>query len=425
MEKELSFVKVPIKVPTITFKIMYSEPKIFKRYKIKNGKKVACVDPGCNWYVYFYYRNPITNKMEDKYIYKNGINRFKTVASRTEEAKKLQLALKTLLNDGFCPYKVYTYSNLIPIDNKKQTVLTAFTMAFNSKVNEWGQSTINTNNAHFNVFKEWISSVHIEHLPISEFKRKHVVNFLDYIMQFRKGNATTRNNYKRTISSLLTKLIELEVLEYNPADKINLIKSSPVKNKPFSNQQLKDIKKWLINNDPYLHKYLKFVTYAFLRPTEINKIKIKDINWDRKLINVGTKTNANFIPIIDILEEVIKTMDLQNYKDDCYIFTKYLKPDYWITKYDKSKSDFFGRRFNNLKKALNYGDEYGIYSFRHNASLNLFLGYINRDNLSENEAINKLQKIMRHKNPNTTRIYLRDIGAFSVKDYSKDYTVDF
>ncbi len=421
-KKREIYVKVPIKVPVICYKKMYSEVKIYIPKKINSkGKKVACVSKGCNWYVYFYYRNPVTNKME-KYMYKQGINRFKTVAERKEESKILQLSLQQLLANGFSPFEKYVPDQVS--ETNEYSILMAFEIAFKSRVNEWKQSTKNTNRSIFEIFKDWLQTTKLEHLPIETFKRKQVVQFLDYTVSVRNANPTTRNNYKRAISSLLSKIVELDVLEYNPADKIKMLKENPTKNKAFTNKQLIEIRNWLQNNDPYLHQYLKFITYAFMRPVEVNRMKVKDINLERKQINVDTKTNHNFIQIIDVLNNVITSLNLENCNKEYFVFTKYGKPANWKATNDKTRSDFFSRRFKKLKKHFNYGSEYGIYSFRHNASLNLYLSFV-KSGLNQNEAIERLQHIMRHTSPKTTRLYLRNIGAFAVKDYSSDYTFEF
>ena len=217
-KKELNFVKAPIKVPVTFYKKMYSEPKIQYKYKTTStGKKVLCVAKGSNWYVYFYYRNPITDKIEDKFIFKKGINRYKTVAERKKAAKEL-------LADGFSPYKEYSPTNLLDANNNEYTILTAFQTAFDSRWNELKDSTKNSNNSKFSTFKGLLHTSKLEHLPMDMFKRKHVVQFLDYIKESRNTNSTTRNNYKRVISSILSKIVELDIIEYNPADKVKMLK---------------------------------------------------------------------------------------------------------------------------------------------------------------------------------------------------------
>ena len=423
-KKELLYPFVPIIVPIIRYKKMFSDPKIhIPKKPTSTGKEIACVAKGSYWYVYFYYTNPATH-LRQKYVYKQGINRFETVAERREACNDLKDALQKLLNDGFSPFKEYVASNLLDAYTNEYTVLTAFEAAYKSKYNEWKESTRTTNKSIFDVFKDWLAKTSLDHLPIDMFKRKQILQFLDYMVSVRKANATTRNNYKRTISSILSKIVELDIIEYNPADKVKMLKENPTKNKAFSNKQLIAIKKYLKKNDPYLHQYLKFITYAFMRPVEVCRMKIKDVDFERKLINVDTKTNANFIPIINVLNDVFTELNIENCNSEFFVFSKYMKPSLWQTQTDKAKRDWFGNRFKKLKKHFKFGVEYGIYSFRHNASLNLFFSFVD-SGLNENEAVSKLQKIMRHTTPKTTRIYLRDIGAFSVSDYSKDYTFEF
>lgn len=81
----------------------FSEPKIYDA----NG------DISKRWYVYFYYRNPKTGKMEkQKPIYK-GANRFKIKAERLEVLNIYRKVLLKLLKDDFSPYETNEQTDLI------------------------------------------------------------------------------------------------------------------------------------------------------------------------------------------------------------------------------------------------------------------------------------------------------------------------
>jgi len=420
MAKLIKHVAVHATVHAKTFIIMFSEPQIYIPKRLsKSGNKVP--DISKPWHVYYYYRHPITKKMV-KFIYKNGVNRYKTVTLRRAFANQLRKDLHELLIDGLSPYSPYLPEIEIPIG--EHTILTAFEEAYKNKVNEWKENTAGVMKAHFSIFKEWLDSKGISNLPINQFKRRETILFLNYLKEQRKVSNTTRNNYKRTLSTLLTKMVMLEIIEYNPAEKIALLKQAPSKNKAYSESQLKDITNWLKKNDPYLHRFLKFVTYGFMRPVEVTRIKIKNIDLERRIISVDTKTNANKITIIDTLAAELRKMQVENYKPEDFLFTKKFKSGTWDTDKEKSKVAFFIKRFRKVKKEFNLGNEFGMYSFRHNASLNLYHSFI-ASGLDENTAINKLQKIMRHTDSKTTRVYLRNIGALKVADYSADFTFDF
>jgi integrase len=91
---------------------------------------------------------------------------------------------------------------------------------------------------------------------------------------------------------------------------------------------------------------------------------------------------------------------------------------------EKSKTDHFSNRFKKVKKALGFGKDYGIYSFRHTAALDLYNTFT-KNGLTHSEAVSKLMPIIGHTSEKTTEKYLRDVGALLPKDYGEFYTLNF
>lgn len=76
-------------------------------------------------------------------------------------------------------------------------------------------------------------------------------------------NPKTRNNFRLTLSTLFSQLEEDEIIERNFIAQIKVNKSTPKKNKPFSKEQIIDIRDYLDKNDPYLRIFIQFMSYAF------------------------------------------------------------------------------------------------------------------------------------------------------------------
>jgi len=410
-------------VSLYTFKKLYSKVKIFKGQKIVDGKKVPCVDIGCNWYVYYSYRNPYTKKLQ-RIIVKGGVNRIKTVTERTIVIKELQKAVTRWLQDGYNPFTKNPNINN-DVDISKFTIKEALQLSYNEKCKVWSESTTTHNKSSFDIFINWLDDKNLSDKNINELSKRHISLFLNNLTSKKIITNVTRNNYRRLVVSLIQQLVNDDIIKHNFTNSIPKLKENPKKNKPFSKQQLIDIKKYLIANDPYLFKYIQFVMYAFLRPIEVTRIKVKDINLIRSVIEVKTKTERNStVLIIDKLKTVIDDLDIDYNNAEYHIFTNEFKPGIWNTHREKSKTDFFIRRFKKLKNKLNLNEDYGIYSFRHTFALDLYNSFV-KQGLTQLEAKHKLMTITRHKSLSGLENYLRDIGAVLPKDYSSDYTVDF
>jgi len=223
---------------------------------------------------------------------------------------------------------------------------------------------------------------------------------------------------------LFSQLEDDEIIDYNYIAKIKKVKSIPKKNKPFSKQQIIDIRNYLDTNDPYLTTFIQFMSYAFLRNVEVCRLKVKDIDLEAKRLFVGSKTAPlAVVPIIGDLENVIRKMKLENYSPDDYLITRLEKPFNWDID-ESNKTKHFATKFRAVKKALNLNNEYTLYSIRHTVATNIY-NHLLADGKSEEGALMQLMQITRHKSKSGLRNYLREIGVTLPKDYSQMYSIEF
>lgn len=406
------------------FKMKKTVVKIYIPKKIVNGKRVPDINlvhrHKTRWYVYYYFKNPVTSE-NIKYKYYLDINKEDTYKRRLEMATLVKTAIELRLMQGYVPNDIET-SLLTAIH---ATVEMAIKFAISEKLKIWSESTRRNNLAAINVFTDWLKNNNLLYTNIKNLKKRHISLFLSYLISDRNNNNISRNNYRRILSSLFKELVVNEYIDTNFIEHIPKLDEKPAKNKAFTVAELVKIKDWLIINDPYLHKYLQFVTYAFFRPVEVCRIKIKDIDLASNRIFVRTKTETtSIIRIIDNLQLVLSTFEIEKYKPTNYLFSNLQTPSDWKLSSEKSRSAFFIRRFKKVKDHFNFSDDYGIYSFRHTFALDLYTTFIN-DGLTDLEAKQKLMTITRHKSLSGLNNYLRNIGAFVPKDYSNDYSIKF
>ncbi|TDQ22740.1 tyrosine-type recombinase/integrase [Tenacibaculum caenipelagi] len=400
-------------------KKLYSDPKIYRATEIVNGKKVVTLKK--QWHVYYSYRSPYTGLLE-KITTRKGINRENTISGREAAAKNLQKAMRRLLQEGYNPFKEKELEK--DVNDETYTTVEALNLAYEHKKNSWKESTQNVNITYLNGFIKWLKSKGLDKESIESLTRKHVSFYLGNLIENNKRSNTSRNNHKRFLSSLFSELEEKEIIQDNFIKKIKFLKSTAKKNKPFNEKQLHDILEYTKTNDPYLHKYLKVMWYSFLRPVEITRLKVENINLIDKVIEVETKTGErSYVRIVKPLQFYFNSLELHKYKNDMLIFTKEMEIGYWETKREKSKEDWFSKRFKNVKDHFGLSTDYGVYSFRHTAALSLYY-QLTKEGKSEHQAVINIQAIMRHDSEQTTRKYLRDIGGQLPEDWSKDYNYE-
>ena len=221
------------------------------------------------------------------------------------------------------------------------------------------------------------------------------------------------------MSALFTILeTKLNIIDRNFIKDITNEKTKAKTDRTFTRLELTNIVNWLRDNDPYLLLYIKFVAYNFLRPIEVNRLKVKDINLQDGLLYFKAKNKplkTKRIPSIFI--EDIKAINLHLYDKEFYLFTPNNKPKLWDIK-ATSRRDYFSKRFKKVKDKFNLGLEYGLYSFRHSFITNLFKYLRTVENKTYSQTIEVLQPITGHESKEALEKYIHTIDANIPDDWS-------
>ena len=420
---------VPKTVPKTVEKIyiirmeepQYSKVKLFIP-RDKNGR-ITVERP---WHIYFYFRNPITGKFDSrsKFIRKHGINKYyKTVKQRKLYGQKLVQAYTELLNDGYDPYEnTIPQEESINFTNEIVSIEFALKKALENKKAVWAKSTIQSCVYRVDEFIAFAKRHHFSDLPSDQLMRKHVVEFLRTIKDSGQS-MTSVNNYRNTLGSILSEMVQLEYLPYNFIRDIKKERSNPVRNHPFTNRQVADIKKYLEANDPYLLTYIRVISYSFLRNSEVLRLTVGDVDLKNRLITVKTKDRSlEKVFIIDQLMDIFKKMQLEQHPKSHFVFSRNDGPGEWEAEL-KTKKKVFSDRFRPVKKKFNFGREFTLYSFRHTFAINLYNQFISQG-LSETEALIKMLPITRHRSIDMASNYVREKQRMLPRDYSKDISID-
>ena len=426
---ELEFRNLPTNLPiTITINLEmdnFSKVKIFKT--TQDGKPTIVAGKG--WYVYYYFRHPKTQKMV-KFMDTCKINRYKTIKERTKAAESWVDAFTILLHGGYNPFNKEGIKPEKAFEQKKYTVREALEYAFNNKLGTWKESTADDYRVRKNVFLEWCGLNKIDSKDIRDLEEVHIITFMNNLIAPEKLGGrgvgkTSQDNYKRCLSGLFGKLVRDKLISKNLLLDIETSKSKPIKNTPFTGYEVKELKDYLLQHDKQMYHFIQFVVFAFLREREIIRLKVEDFNLREKYFTVETKTDTKaIVKIIEPISNFLQELNISNLPSKANIFTNTGKVEIWTAHKEKSKVDHFGNRFKKVKKHFGYGDNYGIYSFRHTAALDLFHSFL-KQGMNEREAILKLMPITRHTSETALRKYLRDVGGMLPKDYGNDYTLDF
>ena len=299
-------------------------------------------------------------------------------------------------------------------DKNRKTIEEAFEFAIQLKSKEVKESTIKDYRGKVDKLITWLKENLPEKVFIDELNRKDLLDFLNSIQL--KTSPRTRNNYRSDLSSLFQVLRNNELVGENYFLSINILKAKPNKHRRYSAQQQEVIFKYLEKEDPLLLLYIKFIFYGFLRPLEVSRLKIRDIDIENKQLRFQSKTKHSKIKIIpEILLQSIP--DLRSLKEEDYLFTPEQIGGAWSA-LAVNRRDHFTKRFSRVvKKKFKLDANYTLYSFRHTAITKLY-NKLKKDS-TDYIAKGKLMPITGHQTMEALEKYLRDIDADLPDDYSK------
>ncbi|MEO0037520.1 MAG: hypothetical protein RIQ59_731 [Bacteroidota bacterium] len=394
-----------------------------------------------DWYIYYKFLDDTTGKLKRMPNIKGGCNRYKTKRERIAILSKLRDALEYLLEKGLNPYSESDLSLLdaetkssseskktatTPSSNNTEAAFTsdsiisepiepvlsikdAFEYALKIKKKSLNETSYMNFAGRINRFKKALD----ENAPITSLNRKQTNEYLNSILE--STSARNRNNTRIDLSTLFEVLANDEIIPENFIKRINTLKTKPERNKTYTPEMQENIYSYLENNDPLLLLFIKFISYNFLRPVEVCRLKVGDLDVKDKKLYVRAKNKLVKIKIIpEILIKDLPDLSLMNKVD--FLFTPSKIGGEWIAT-ENNRRDHFSKRFKTIvKDHFGLGADYGMYSFRHTFITKLYREL--RKTYSPFEAKSILMNITGHSTMSALELYLRDIDAELPEDYS-------
>lgn len=379
----------------------YSEPKIYDA----NG------DLSKRWYVYFSFRKLIDGSLER---FPNNIYAPQHLdrKQRIEWLKTIQRNLSTLLKDGFNPYNPEGKYNFENEESQEKSISDAFKFVLHIKKSTLADTSYKGLEGRINRFEKWLNDNGFKNRLITSVNKKTVTTYLNEVLT--NTSAKNRNNTRADISSIFSTLEQNEMIPQNFVQKIPVLKSNPEKNKSYSTTEESKIFDYLDKNNKLLSLYVKFISYNFLRPVEVNRLTIGDIDLEDKILKIKTKTGFKLKRIPQVL--IDEMPDISIYNKDAYLFGRKDFGQYWDATETSRRNDY-SDYFLEVKKKFGLGKDYGLYSFRHTFISKLYNTFIKE--MTPEEAESNIMSITGHTSKTALRKYLREINAYIPEDYSK------
>jgi len=364
--------------------IKFTEPKIS--------------NTGQEWFVFFRAVNPETEETK-LFKFKQGLNiKSLTKKERTSAANDLRFAYSDLLKNGWNPFTGKQTNPELSI-----TLCQAFDNILETKRSSMKKKSVRNYTDISNMFQKWLKAHGYGNILPQRFTNKIAREYFDYLLVDRKYSGKSHNTQLGILKAFFNGIIERDQESYksNPFVGIKELKEDHGKNFPFSEMEKDLLKSKFEKNDPHYYAACMFVYFCFLRRSELIELQVKDIDLVKMTVTVSSLSAKNrtqqSVTIPRAMESIVKSMNLENFPSDWYVFGRYCK----VSKDKTKKPDFFSYKFRIIANKLKIDKTKGFYAFKHSGVCALFTA-------TKDPYVVMSQ--CRHSDIKITMIYLRSMG---------------
>ena len=242
---------------------------------------------------------------------------------------------------------------------------------------------------------------------LNNFNKQDAFRYLDHILLKQKVLPVTRNNYLTRMKALFYVLVDREYITNNPFAGIKLIKITQKKRRVFSSAETSIICNFLKDKDNGLLLAISLCYYCALRPAELRRLKIEDIDLRTGMITLDGRQTKNknlaCITMPNHLIDFLKEIRINKYPLEYFVFGTGLRP-MTVPCGANAISDRHRAVLKQLAeyKLLTDIKDKTFYSWKDTAA---------RDMIEEGINAAALMKHFRHSSLETTQKYLESFGV--------------
>lgn len=375
----------------ILFSYDFTPPKLYD----------AKGDLSKRWYVYYSVRGA-DGKLHLKKK-KAGINKGTTAKERRRIASLVIGQLNDLLKSGWRDNEAPDISIGLPLKEQLTAVLEL-------KKSHMKWRTWQSFNYCLNKFFKWMDQKGYSDMYPKQFTQAHAHAYTDHLL--KQGIAAKTFNYQKVnMKHFFTMLQDREIIEKNPFHRIKSLKETPARHVAFTDEQMKKLDEHMLENCYPMYVFTRFVMFTFIRPIEVLRIRVGQVNMKSWTIMVhADQAKASRPRVLEIpvgLREVIKKMNLENYPKDFFLFSRGMVPGKKALTRNAVTENF--RRW--VKEPLELGINHTLYGYKHYGNAKAFkLGI----------SVEAIRRQNGHATEAQTRTYLRSIGEDANVEFAEN-----
>lgn len=356
------------------------------------------------WYVQFYVWDVQKNKLVRKKRYLPAT--YTTKESRIAYAKDLIKQINRLLSEGYHIDASQEKAKLL--QQQEENIEYGFVEAVPRYLNYCEKIAKNSEkevSSKFHVlqrFFAWAKTNNLQIDLLSDVTERMAIQFFDDLIEVDGVGGKTFNNALGRLRNFYN--VAKKRKWYRGDNPFKAVDKQAVgygeKNIAYSDSQIAEIIPYIKENDPYMYCFIGFIYYAFMRPSEIKRLRVRNIDMHKRQIRIEASQSKvkklDILPIADGLYKILQAMKVEEANPSHFLFSVDRRPSSrpmsasWTTEHFKRVKQHFG-----------LGENYSIYGFKHTGVCKWY---------EQTKDIVRIQRMCRHTSIDMTARYLKSLG---------------
>lgn len=322
--------------------------------------RYAQLQKGKEWKVIFYQTHPVTNQLTRVRIKVNhaGIHKEKFANQLVKELnRKLDTGNWNYFREKEGLGGSLTFAEAVNkyLTHKKLHVRLA---------------TLNSYASRLKMFGIWLNAKYPKIKNIDLINSAIVEQYFDYLIEIKKYKNITHKNTLLDLRTFWNFLIKKNCTKTNPFKDVDVMPIHFKRKSLFTPEQLNKLFTYLIKNDPDFYIPCALCYYCLMRRTEITRLKIQDINWKTRILNLAAEDSKNHMERFSVIpDEFYDFLIKRNYDK--------LPPQYYIVGegrkpgLKKTSASRLSERFKTIAEHLKFEEDITFYCLKHTGVSNM------------------------------------------------------
>ncbi len=284
------------------------------------------------------------------------------------------------------------------------TELLNYIFEFRKKENSLNSAT--REKSYIKIFSNFLCSHSLQDIKAENLEKKHIIQFLDFIKE--QGNSNlTRNNYLTWLKAIFNIMKTRGYISENPAQNIKKLKETETRSIAISPEHLKILMQEIKATDTETYIFCLFVFYTFIRPIELRRLQVGQIDLQSQKIVIYGNQSKNKKTEYVMLPEPLKRVLIE---------TKFLERNPKNSLFSDNRELQYSRNrysilFSKIVAKNNLPKEYTLYCLKHTGVVEYY---------KKGCGIKFIKEQCRHSSLEQTDKYLKSLGLFENEEILKN-----